>query len=79
LEVLLWETLTPDYDRVDHKADIFFQKGKIVLDYIPDNLVVDSKIVMDDNVPEIFYLAPIDRGMKIAERFVDSSDCFSND
>lgn len=44
---------------------------------IPHYYIINTKIIVDNNVPEIFHLPPVNRRMFISKRFVDFN-CFSN-
>jgi hypothetical protein len=42
------------------------------LNGIPNNLIIDTKVFMDDKIPEIFDDTPFDAGVQLFEIIRDS-------
>ena len=62
-----------------HRLDITFQAGQLVLNDAPNDLQVDLEVLMNDHVPECHDVGPWHGGMFRLELRRQSTGCLADD
>lgn len=65
--------------RLQEPLDVRLQRDELALDDMPDELLVDPDVIMDDPIPQTAHLAPGNIGMPALEFLGQVVRGFAND